>query len=476
MKKRIVSLVMAATLAAGLTAVSFTATDAFAAGASAALKAAVEQTDQQSIFENGIRLSAGESRQLPELTPDDFDLTDGERVEGYSYSTEDTDVLKVEESGGRWICTGIQAGSASLSVSCTYADNEYGDTVTTTRYIDVVVSVNMNQVSLPSSVNVYDTGYGSTDCIAVIPISGADGSLDGYEDYKDSSYSGNFDVSVSGSGVKLQTPFEDDYYNSDSYISKDTLYIPLEGKGTATVTVVINGRTYQIKVTLYKVRMTGDGAVLLAKGKTRTLKVTGVSKSQVQWSSSNKKVVSVNSAGKISGRKNGNAIVYARVGDFRFGTAVSVTSAKKVKAVNYGIHIAKTCTYSQAKRMQSGYYDCSALVWKAYHHVKGCNFGSSSYAPTAAEEGKYLAGKNKIVGHYTDSNVNGMKFQAGDVLFKTNESENNNGRYKGIYHAELFAGYVFTGFDWEGQPQITTRWCARENGYGGYEDDIVGRP
>ena len=57
-----------------------------------------------------------------------------------------------------------------------------------------------------------------------------------------------------------------------------------------------------------------------------------------------------------------------------FGCAVSVVSASRKKAVNTAIHIAKTCTYSQPKRMQSKYYDCSSLVWKSYHK-NGVNFG-----------------------------------------------------------------------------------------------------
>lgn len=485
---------MASAITLGLFSASVMQMPVFAADTgkeAAVLKAASDEAGiiRNNIFENGLKLSQGQSVQLPAVTPELLGLADGQTLESYSYSVSswDTDVLSVEESGGNWICKGLKKGSATLELSYTYSysetysgydeDDTYTETYTDTdtKDIDVTVTVNMDQVSLPSSAELYNTGYDSdsSGSVAVIPIRGADGAFDGYADYADSSDPYNFDISVSGSGVKLASS-GDSYLHSESYISGDKLYVPLTGEGTATLTLVLNGKTFEITVTLYKVRL--NGAVLLAKGKTKTLKVSGINASQVKWSSENKKIVSVNKkTGKVRAKKNGNALIYAKIGDQKLGTVVSVTSSKKISAVNYGIHIAETCKYSQSKRMQSGYYDCSSLVWKSYHHAKGCNFGSSSYAPTAAEEAKYLAGKGKIIGNYTDSNVQSMKFQAGDVLFKT-DSGKSNGRYKGIYHAELFAGYEFAGFDWEGQPVIETRWCARANNYGGWDGDIVGRP
>lgn len=343
--------------------------------------------------------------------------------------------------------------------------------------------IDMNQVSFPASVSFYNTGYennyGDDDSRTVsIPITGANGAFDGYQDCSPAfPNTENFDITSSGSEISIVRSPGSLYYDSLSYISQDVLYVPLKGTGQTTLTLTLNGRTYQIHVTIYKVRLTSS--VLIARGKTRNLNVSGISQSKVRWSSSNKKAVTVNkTSGKIRAKKNGNAIIYAKVGNVKLGSAVSVTSAKKVKAIKHGFHIAKTCSYSQAKRMQSGYYDCSSLVWKSYHYAKGCNFGSSSYAPTSASEASYLAKKKRIIGNYTDENVKNMKFQAGDVLFKTGE---NNGRYKGVYHAELFAGYSFAGFseNYEThatEPYILTRWCARQDGYGGWEQDIVGRP
>lgn len=57
-----------------------------------------------------------------------------------------------------------------------------------------------------------------------------------------------------------------------------------------------------------------------------------------------------------------------------------------------------------------------------------------------------------------------MKLRPGDLLFKTGEK---NGRYKGIYHVEMFVGYSVSYFDESGKPVLSEMWAARPVGYGG---------
>lgn len=47
-----------------------------------------------------------------------------------------------------------------------------------------------------------------------------------------------------------------------------------------------------------------------------------------------------------------------------------------------------------------------------------------------------------------------MKSRPGDLLFGTGA---NNGRYKGIYHVEMFVGYACYGFQGN-KPILTTKW------------------
>ncbi len=65
-----------------------------------------------------------------------------------------------------------------------------------------------------------------------------------------------------------------------------------------------------------------------------------------------------------------------------------------------------------------------------------------------------------------------MKLRPGDLIFKTGE---NNGRYKGIYHVEMFVGYSVSYYNESGKPVLNELWAARQEGYGG-GGDMVGRP
>jgi len=46
--------------------------------------------------------------------------------------------------------------------------------------------------------------------------------------------------------------------------------------------------------------------------------------------------------------------------------------------------------------MRKGYVDCSSFVWKSYKPY-GVNFGSKSYAPTAADIAKWCGKKKKLL-------------------------------------------------------------------------------
>lgn len=66
-------------------------------------------------------------------------------------------------------------------------------------------------------------------------------------------------------------------------------------------------------------------------------------------------------------QKTGNAVLMGTLGDLQLGCVVSVVTPARKRTVQKAIQIAKTCTYSQPKRMQEKFYDCSSLVWKSYH-------------------------------------------------------------------------------------------------------------
>lgn len=65
-------------------------------------------------------------------------------------------------------------------------------------------------------------------------------------------------------------------------------------------------------------------SVTLQKGKSITLKLKGVKKNKVKWSSNKKKVASVTQKGKVTGRRVGTAKITAKVGTKKYSCKVKV--------------------------------------------------------------------------------------------------------------------------------------------------------
>ena len=270
------------------------------------------------------------------------------------------------------------------------------------------------------------------------------------------------------------TEFSYSSSNENMYIfcelADNVLTIGTSNPGSTTISININGKIFKIKFKVTEVSLSKT-SLLLTKGNSTQLKVKGI-KIKTEWKSSKSKVVSVSKNGKVKAKKYGNAIISAKVGDLKLGCVVSVTSAKKKKVVLKAINIAKG-TYSQEKRMQKGYYDCSSLVWRAYS-PQGYYFGDKNYAPVAASVAQYLSKNHKIVkGGLSKKNLQGLKIQAGDLFFETGAK---NGRFKGIYHVEMFVGYEFGWFDSSGKAYVYSKWAARPAGYYGYARGLIGRP
>ena len=55
-----------------------------------------------------------------------------------------------------------------------------------------------------------------------------------------------------------------------------------------------------------------------------------------------------------------------KLGDYTKASRIEVSATGMQTIIDRANYIVKSLKYSQAKRMKSGYYDCSALVWKGY--------------------------------------------------------------------------------------------------------------
>lgn len=247
---------------------------------------------------------------------------------------------------------------------------------------------------------------------------------------------------------------------------KKSLIISSYSTGTTSLTLTINGRIYIIKVSCKKVSINKTTA-LIVKGKKTTLKLKNYKAKK--WYSSNRKVATVSSKGTVKGKSKGNAVIYTVVNGQKIGCAVSVVTKKMKKVIAKAKKIAKG-KYSQAKRMQKNYYDCSSLVWRAYASQK-IYLVDRHYAPVAANLCKGLI-KKKIKGGYSYKNFKKMKLRPGDLYCQGGAK---NGRYKGIYHVEMFIGYRCIGFDGN-SPILLPMWAARPDGYYFFDGDTIVRP
>lgn len=253
--------------------------------------------------------------------------------------------------------------------------------------------------------------------------------------------------------------------NSDMYVDAymsdgNTIIITAQGTGKTTVTLVLNEKKFKVKLRVIAVGI-NKNSLLLPAGQTSQLKLSGL-KEGIKWSSSNPAVVKVSKDGTVKALRNGNAVIKAKAGDLSLGCAVSVVSQNRYKAICKAVSIAKTSSYSQPKRMQKGYYDCSSLTWTAYKQA-GISFGNSYYAPVAADQAKWCVQKKQNVkGGLSDSNIRNMKLNAGDLMFEEGQS---NGRYRNIYHVEMIRGYVCYRFDEKEKPILGIAWANRPDDY-----------
>ena len=153
----------------------------------------------------------------------------------------------------------------------------------------------------------------------------------------------------------------------------------------------------------------------------------------VKWSSSNSDIASVNSEGKITANNAGIATISAKVNDTTLKMKVEVVSKTAYNAVNYAKDKVG-CSYSQSRRMDTGYYDCGSLVWRAYSNSGLSIGGKTSWAPTAADTARILANNYTVVSYSYTSSSNLLP---GDLIFTSTYS---NGRYRNITHAIIYVG------------------------------------
>lgn len=382
-------------------------------------------------------LTVGDYGQM-QLVPD-FGMPEDTMTQKEFYSTNEA-VLKVD-SNGNYQC--LSVGKAYI-----YANGYdiYGSKIFRAVYSFTVLSDVTNMTLEQSKVMLYRLNYNT--CEKEIPLINAPDLTTSLFSYTSSNPSMYMDCQLNA--------------------EKKVLTIRTSNTGSTTLTIFINGKMFTLTVNVKEIYLNQTSSVL-AKGKKTTIRLKGYAGS-LSWKTTNKKIATVSKSGTIRSKKTGTAIIYTSVEGQKIGCAVSVVTSKMKQVISTATKMGSTWKYSQAKRMQKGYYDCSSLVWRSYQKA-GKTFGSKNYAPVAADIAKYCASHKKMIkGGLSYKNIQKMKLRPGDIMFETGAP---NGRYKGIYHVEMFVGYQCEGFNGN-TPILGTCWAARPANY--YMGCIMARP
>ena len=399
--------------------------------------------DTPDVFGQSSVVIAGDTGSIVITDPWASQMTSAGFLLVYEYSSSAPDVVQIDTSGNY---TALSQGTANIDVkiyketsSIIYESEEARqfDIAQNTRTYHYTLCVGANtSAAVPDTTSV--TGYSLGKPVYVhltnIPA------LQYYTFYYDCE-----------DGMWINCSY-DNTTNTISFSSYSA------AKGNVKVT--INNTVFNIYVLIKEVNINKDNLLLTTKTK-KTLKIRNYSKSKVTWKSADPKIAKVNSNGVLTTKKLGNTIIYATLDSGEmFGCAVCVVTPKMKKVVDRAVYIGKNWKYSQPLRMRTGYYDCSSLVWQCYK-LAGKNFGARYYAPVAADILHWCVTHKKTLKKSVRKKIYKLSLRPGDITFRTGQ---NNGRYKGTYHVEMFVGYRCV-HQYDGTVTISTMWAARGNDY-----------
>lgn len=323
-----------------------------------------------------------------------------------------------------------------------YGEPKYGQAVTEekepTSYENWQVNVDallLREKSSTSSDKLASIGFG--EMLEVTKFTLADGYLWGYTNYKNKAgwcalnYCDYINGSVNGKYYQLPPKITSSKITvcvkdtkkisvtnslGATYSSSDKSIATVSKKGKVTgvkageVTIKCNTQTGSVscKVTVIKPHMNKTSAISCV-GDTVKLKVVGATKT-VKWSSSNKKVATVNSAGKVKGISKGTVTITAKMDSLKYTSKIKVykypktyenfTTAKSVSLKNayQGKNNLLTIPKNKAIKVTEVKYS-DTLTWgktkynskTGWVHLNDCKYNNGSFMGKAMKVKPYLA-------------------------------------------------------------------------------------
>ncbi len=416
----------------------------------AALMSGVLQTKCQA-------LSCNESDQDLILLPGEtYQLTmdNPEQTTSVVYTSSDTNVASVSETG---LITVLNSGTVTIHI---YSIDTEGWTYSDEVYVYApAISADSLDINLYDMTADEDGSYAVGDAIS---FSYLPDEVSVYAVSSDAGLTATYSDSSWGSYMDLQI-LKTGNYTLTIYVSDKTFTVNINvrnlyfKRNKKTAGDISWGTSAEDTLSWHE----GYSMLALYKGETATLKLKGVlSGEQVTWTSSNKSVAKVSGEGVVTAKSVGYATITATVGAFSLTYDVGVSYKTAIKALRYDIKNYWS-TYSQPNRMAEGYYDCSSFVWRAYKSAGTYLNKNGGWAPTAAGLAEWCVKNNYMI---YEGNVDVSKLLPGDLVFECDSTE-SNGRYKGIYHVDMF----------QGNGKLIT--VAREKySYGVLYDVMVARP
>ena len=118
--------------------------------------------------------------------------------------------------------------------------------------------------------------------------------------------------------------------------------VTTKGKGTAIITAKVSGKKYKCKVIVETPKIS-KASISITAGKTYILRMNGT-KQRVKWTSSGKSIATVASNGKVTGKKVGKTIIWAKIGSKKYKCNVKVTpkpvvNVSKIELSNKNISV-----------------------------------------------------------------------------------------------------------------------------------------
>lgn len=243
-------------------------------------------------------------------------------------------------------------------------------------------------------------------------------------------------TTVTLSGTSEYSVIENNAAKSGVAYFKDNKTIYANAEGSKNVALTVDGKDIIVAVIVTNPRFT-QNAVAMYKGLGKTLSISGLNKtySKITYSSANKKIVTITKNGTMKAKKVGVAYIQVTADGKTFKVLVQISTKKAYQAAKKEIAISKRkTTYSQYRRMQKNYYDCSSLVSRVYRKY-GQYFGSKrGWSPTAAGIGSWCTSNKKVL---YKKGVSYKNLVPGDLIFYSYEK---NGRYRNISHIEMYVG------------------------------------